>query len=283
MAQHLIVPVDGSPESWRAFDVARSLAVRCGGRVRVVQVSWDPVESRETESRLQAEVHQRGPFDIDVDVEVRLAIGTVASEIDKVLGLHPGSLLVMASHGKGRSAAILGSVSEDMLQRTFGPIMLVGPNVEPDDFSGPIIVTVDGSDESESALPLAASWATRLRTSPWIINVTEPSAAQPASANVVDSAYPARLAKEVRSITRQPVQFDELHNKHPATAVPDYASHLGASLIVASSHGRSGLSRLALGSVTASFVRRATCPIMVFRLAQPHMKQAEQHNRMWAH
>ena len=69
MVQHLIVPVDGSLVSWRAFDVALGLARRAGGDVRVIEVACDPVDGRYANERLHDEMQQRGPFDIDVTVE----------------------------------------------------------------------------------------------------------------------------------------------------------------------------------------------------------------------
>jgi nucleotide-binding universal stress UspA family protein len=57
---------------------------------------------------------------------------------------------------------------------------------------------------------------------------------------------------------------------------------MGASLIVASSHGRSGLSRLAVGSVTSGFVRHATCPVMIVRLPHPTQRWDEVDARAWA-
>lgn len=267
MVQHLIVPVDGSKESWKAFDVAHSLAVRCDADIRVVQVEYDPLGRNLAAAQLSDEVDNRGPFDIEVTSEVRLATDPVADELDRLVTMHPGSVVVMASHGKGRSAAILGSVTEALLQRSFGPCVLVGPHVEPDDFSGPVLVTVDGSDESETALPLGAAWATELRATPWVVNVSEPNnSGLPAGGDVLDSNYPARLAHELQSACGHPVEFEGLHGKHPAVTVADYASRHDASLIVAASHGRSGISRFTLGSVVSGFVRHATCPVLVTRL-----------------
>lgn len=280
MVQHLIVPFDGSPEAWRAFDVALSLAEHSGSTVRVVQVASDPVDGQQAKEELDDELLRRGPFVIDVEAEVKLTVGPIADALAEVMMLHPGATVVMASHGRGRSAAFLGSVTEDLVHKTFGPIILVGPNVEPDDFSGPIIVSVDGSPESEAAVPLAVAWAIEFRATPWIVNVTTPNT-QPATADGFDSAYVAGLAKRLSSSSGHPVEFEELHDQHPSRAVPEYAARHEASMIVASSHGRSGLSRLAMGSVTADFVRNATCPVAVVRL--PHPAHAEQNERMWAY
>lgn len=266
MTQQLIVPVDGSPDSWRAFDVALALAARRGCGVRIVEVATDPVDGRHTDARLTAELEHRGPFEVEVSHDVRLTIDTVADELKTFGALHPAATFVMSSHGRGRSAAVLGSVVESLLRMTSDPIIVVGPKVEPSDFSGPVIATVDGSQESEVALPLAADWAIELGTTPWIINVTTASAPAAGDNDVLDASYAARLAADLRSDSGHAVQFDELQDRHPERAVPAYASLHGASLIVASSHGRSGLSRFTIGSVTAGFVRNATCPVLVLCL-----------------
>lgn len=281
MVTHLIVPVDGSQESWRAFDIALALARRSRSNIRVVEVAWEPSDGRDARAALDDELRRRGPFEVDVTGDVRLTIGCVADELATVVSLHPDSVIVMSTSGRGRSAAIVGSVAEDVMRTTFGPIVLVGPNVEPNDFSGPIIVSVDGSQESELALPLAAAWAAELGTTPWIVNVSEPDETTLDSDAAAGSAYPARLAKGLAAFSGHAVEFDSLRDQRPARAVPDYASRHGASMIVASSHGRSGLSRLAMGSVTSEFVRRATCPVTVVRL--PHPVHAEQRERMWAY
>lgn len=279
MVQHLIVPVDDSAESWRAFDVALALATRSDSSVRIVEVASDPDDARATEARLDEELQRRGPFDVEVNCEVRQTIGSVADEVASLLDLHPEATIVMSSHGKGRSAALVGSVTEDVLRATFGPIVLVGPNVEPDDFSGPIVVTVDGSHESEVALPLATAWATELRSTPWIVTVAEPMSDR--SGDMSETAYTARLAKDMAAFSGHAVEFEGLHGRHADRAVTEYAKHLGASMIVASSHGRSGLSRLVMGSVTAGLVRTATCPVTVVRL--PHPDHAEQREHMWGY
>ena len=268
MAQHLIVPIDGSDTSWKAFDVAVVLARRIGADIELVQVESDPVDADVGRERLAADVEQRGPFDVDVTANVQLTTATVAEQLSSLVEAAPDALVVMASHGKGRSAAIVGSVADEVLRRTFGPIMLVGPDVLVDDFTGPLVITVDGSDESEAALPLGVAWAIELSTTPWIVHVTGHSRPDDGG-DLAGAVYLSRLAAGLRTASKHGVEFDELHEGNPASAVCDYVDRHRASLIVASSHGRSGLSRLTLGSVTSGFVRHATCPVLVFRL--PHL------------
>jgi len=272
MNQRYIVPVDGSAASWTAVDVAMSLAARTGATVQVVGVAFAPREIASARSQLEPVLDERLPSEVEVELDIELGDSSVAAVIDELLGVHPGAVVIMSSHGRGRSAALVGSVADDILQRTFGPIMVVGPNVTVDDFTGPVVVSVDGSHASEAALQLAAAWAIELGVEPWIVHVAQPDGAAPAGIDVADAAYPARLAQELERQSGHLVGFEELHQRHPSTAIPQFAHGLGASLIVASSHGRSGLSRLTVGSVTSGFVRHAVCPVLVIRLPVPASK-----------
>lgn len=51
----------------------------------------------------------------------------------------------------------------------------------------------------------------------------------------------------------------------PGLTVADFAKEKNAELIVISSHGHSGLSRLLLGSVAERVVRLSHCPVLVLR------------------
>ncbi len=192
MVQHLIVPVDGSDASWRGVDVAISLARRCDATVDVIEVVFDQHDEPDAEARLAERLGQHDSGEVEVTAHVRVADESVAQVIGNEVEQHPEVNVVLASHGRGRSAALLGSVTEELLERIFGPVLVVGPHVTNTGFDGPILATVDGSDASESMLPLAAAWGIELGAEPWIIEVAEPSTT--GSNDVSDSAYPARLA-----------------------------------------------------------------------------------------
>lgn len=53
----------------------------------------------------------------------------------------------------------------------------------------------------------------------------------------------------------------------PADAIVDLAKEEGVDLIVMSSHGRTGLGRLLMGSVAEVVMRRAECPVLIVK---PH-------------
>ncbi|WP_255149690.1 universal stress protein [Halorarius halobius] len=51
----------------------------------------------------------------------------------------------------------------------------------------------------------------------------------------------------------------------PSRTIVDYAEEHDMDYVVMGSHGRSGVSRVLLGSVAESVVRRAPCPVLVVR------------------
>jgi nucleotide-binding universal stress UspA family protein len=54
----------------------------------------------------------------------------------------------------------------------------------------------------------------------------------------------------------------------PAVSIVDYAKEIHADLIVIGTHGRTGVSRLLMGSVAEHVVRTAPCPVLVVRPAE---------------
>jgi nucleotide-binding universal stress UspA family protein len=53
----------------------------------------------------------------------------------------------------------------------------------------------------------------------------------------------------------------------PAGEIVRIAAEEGVDMIVLGTHGRSGISRMLMGSVAEGVVRRAPCPVLVYRAA----------------
>jgi len=217
----MIVPVDGSEHAWQAAEVAVALARRCNGRVDVVEVVFEPREVDAAKLRLDGGIGRLGASDVAVQPVVSLATDGVAAAVADLVESQPDAVLTMASHGRGRSAALLGSIAEDLLGRVFGPIVVVGPKAETSSFEGPIVVTVDGSELSEVALPLAGAWGIELGVTPWVVGVVEPDAGAPS--DVRESGYPTRMAAKLAKDTSHPAQHELLRGKHVDDAVTDFA------------------------------------------------------------
>lgn len=52
---------------------------------------------------------------------------------------------------------------------------------------------------------------------------------------------------------------------HPADEIVSYASDAGASLLIMTTHGYSGVKHMLLGSTTEAVLRHATCPVLSIR------------------
>jgi nucleotide-binding universal stress UspA family protein len=137
-----------------------------------------------------------------------------------------------------------------------------------------ILLPTDFSSCSEAALKLASTLAAESGAVLYIVHVHD---VQHLSASMGEAAYlyAAEWKEELRAAEAQ------LCNVVPTTpgvnyrqvclsgsTVPellDFADTRDIDLIVIGSHGRTGLSRLLLGSVAEGVMRRAKCPVLVVK------------------
>jgi nucleotide-binding universal stress UspA family protein len=84
--------------------------------------------------------------------------------------------------------------------------------------------------------------------------------------------YLAGVARQVEE-ARVPVQTRIVYG-HPAEAILRFAAQEHAGVIAMATHGRSGLQRLWLGSVTLKVVQRAEIPVLVIRPHPPPTSRA---------
>jgi nucleotide-binding universal stress UspA family protein len=261
MFKHLIVPIDGSPASFDAVPVAARLATTVGGTFEVVSVrppcgfaNSKRALDRELD-RLQGTSPESCKF-LMTDEEASEAIGNIVRT-------SPHSLVVMSSHGHGRSAAVLGSTTDQVLRAIGGPIVVVGPSCDVDQtglLDGNYIVPVDGSARAERMLPIVATWALHLGGRPWLVKAAD-DIARPVS----DRSYLSAVAHDVGYRTGHVVGYEVLEGDHAARAIVEFARGSHASLIFLSTHGRTGLGRLRSGSIAAEVVRTAPCPVVLIR------------------
>ena len=268
MFEHIIVPIDDSDRSWDAAAIGARIAAECAATLEVVSVVGEHGAVGGVRHDLELGVEDRAPWAVTPSVRVEAlqpaVDGSVAAAIARHTDERDGSMLVMSSTGRNRSAAVLGSVADEVLRAMFGPIIVVGPSVAKDwTCTGDIVVPVDGSKFSELTLPLAAAWGIAWGARPWIVEVlTEPI---PEGVDVLESAYPNRLATDLARDSRHEVEFEVLHGSSPAAAISSFADGLAARFVMLSTHGRSGVERLTLGSVAAGIVHDASCPVVLHR------------------
>jgi nucleotide-binding universal stress UspA family protein len=143
-----------------------------------------------------------------------------------------------------------------------------------------ILVTTDGSDLANLALPLAKDFAMRLGSEITLLYV-EPSSRSylPPTDGFVPSDLYERLQSDLHSEGQQLLdhalkQLDlpiakgrtvEAKTRDVAQVISEEAEKLDSDMSIMSTHGRSGLKHLLLGSVAERVVRTAKTPVLLVK------------------
>jgi nucleotide-binding universal stress UspA family protein len=61
------------------------------------------------------------------------------------------------------------------------------------------------------------------------------------------------------------IKTEAINGLNPAISIADYASRNGIDLVVINTHGRKGIKRFILGSVTEKVIQESPCPVLVLR------------------
>jgi len=135
-----------------------------------------------------------------------------------------------------------------------------------------ILVAVDASPIAAHAVDVGIELARSLKAEIALVRVTAPPDAY-ADVGISTGELMAQAKSEdqrvllgVRERLSLPASVQEfLVAGDPATEIVKAAQEWLADLIVVGSHGRSGMSRIVLGSVAEGVVRHAPCPVLVVR------------------
>jgi len=134
-----------------------------------------------------------------------------------------------------------------------------------------ILVPLDGSTLAEAALPPAIDLARERGARLILLRATEAHGsplADPAEAQVTAvrgaEAYLAGVRTRIHAAELPAVDTSVWYGP-PADAIVEAARFRSVDLIVMSSHGRSGLGRLVLGSVAETVLRATAVPILLIR------------------
>ena len=136
-----------------------------------------------------------------------------------------------------------------------------------------ILIPIDGSELAEHGVAHGLALAKSLGAKVSVIFVVEPFSEMTGRFLEVVARY-AELRKEQATgaldraanaakeagVSCETIQVE---NRHPHQAIIAAAEDKGCDLIVMSSHGRSGLSMLLIGSVTNKVLTQAQTPVLV--------------------
>lgn len=145
-----------------------------------------------------------------------------------------------------------------------------------------ILFPTDFSESSDAALSYASSLAAESGATLHLVHVSDISDVYYAGYGAY--AYTPDLVQEL--VREHELKLEKIkptvqgvHYEHhtlrgaPAKEIVAFAEEKDVDLIVIGSHGRTGVSRLLMGSVAEDVVRHAKCPVLTVK--QPTEKEAE--------
>ena len=294
----IVIGHDGSQGADIAVELAGSMAWAPGTEiilatvvpdVRAVRNAWGALIVG-TSSDLDAQLLRAGRdvlvapaarlSDVGLAVEARVLRGRPSEALTEAAREAGADFIIIGSRGLGTiESTLLGSVSQEVVDLAACPVLVArAPRVTR------IVLGSDGSPaaaEAEQALvrlspaaPITVlSVAEVVR--PWMTGVAPTMYRAALAAEAADEAEAMRVHEEIARTVAARLQAQGLHPTGEARlgdaagellAVADAA---GADLIVLGSRGRTGLPRLALGSVARRVVQHATQSVLIAHARRP--------------
>lgn len=212
----------------------------------------------------------------------RIARGHPAEEILDTTVKDRNTLVAMATHGRsGAKRWLLGSVAEKVLRGIQNPLFLVRAAVAqtaPQRIIDSLVVPLDGSPLAERILPTVSSWAQALDIEVVLIRAFEfPEAAYYGGEELLPNYDEIRektrqqagdyLKGIEHSLVGEGVRTVSIVTMEGAGAdeIIRYAHSAPRAVVAMSTHGRSGVQRWILGSVTEKVVRHGDDPVLVVK------------------
>jgi nucleotide-binding universal stress UspA family protein len=284
----IAVAVDGSPSSnvavsWAAREAAmRNIPLTVVHAVATPTVTFPPVPYPESlvtnleDEGKRAIMHATKIAEDAMPADRKVAIGrelVYATPAAALLTLSDtAEMIVMGSHGRGSLArGLLGSVSSTVVRHANCPVAVVRDEELPDRRQAPVLLGTDGSPASELATEIAFDEASRRGVDLVAIHAWSDSALS----EVFEIDWPSVEEETQRSLAESLAGWRERYpdvTVHRLIARDRPAQHLinkseTAQLVVVGSHGRGGLARMLLGSVSNAVLHSVKVPVIVARPA----------------
>jgi nucleotide-binding universal stress UspA family protein len=298
MFTKILIPLDGSTTAERALPFARNLvgAMKIPLELlEVVDVSAASVHLAAEKARyldaLIAEGERASREHLKevaadlpgIKVTCTVERGNPAEAIIEKAATDSGTLIAMATHGRsGVTRWMMGSVAEKVLRGSDNPLLLVRADEEAKTGGAAtiksMIVPLDGSELAETVLPTAVEFAKSLQLETVLCRAYELPASdyygregdlpnydqllRDLKAEVED--YLAKKTESLKLAGLTKVSW-VAPDGPSAEEIIRYARNHPGALIAMCTHGRSGVSRWVLGSVTEKVVRHGADPVLVVR------------------
>ena len=228
--------------------------------------------------RLVSELTQRG-----LSAESMVGFGPASEAIIRMAADSNCDLIAMSTRGRGAlSSGLLGSVTYRTMHESPVPVLAVTPERAGrhraiEGGISTVVVPLDGSELAETALPHAVALCRGMGMEMVLMNVVPANefiysdgnvGGQDASESKEEMAALARMYLNgiVHRLEEEGLEAKvSVHDGRPSSVITAVARGTEPSMIVMASHGRSGVSRLLMGSVAEAVVRESGEPVLMIR------------------
>jgi len=303
MFRRILIPLDVTGFGDHALPYAISIAQRTGALLELVHVhrrieadaglmSMPQYHFEHVELTLHAEddaavLREDAALEARArDIEERFGVRAVARVVrgSRAQALRhqatdgAADLVVMATHARsGMPRMMKGDLAHELIRQLNIPTLCVRPVEEdaPLDTGriGTILVTVDGSDFSEQILEVVAPFAAVMKARITLMHVVSPASLMITGMSDLQRTIPHRMeALEYLNhvASRLPAGLPQpalvaAEAGDAASAIIDELRRGEYGALAIATHGRSGLSRLILGSVAEQVLRATRTPVLLYR------------------
>jgi len=286
--QRILVALDGSAESEQILEEADRIAP-AGASFDLLHVIPTPERSipgvglnlEDLAAIYLESVAERFP---GRSVRTFVWRGVPEEEIPKAAQSLGADLLALTTHARrGVSHLLMGSVAEVVVRNVAVPVLLTRPGVRPPPQPlERILVPLDGTEGSSEIFGTLRTLAAGRDPEVLLLEVVTPFAADLTTLGVPSPApdpAPA-LEEQVRRLQKLGLRASAVvAYGEPAAQILLQARKFRVSLIAMATAGRKGLSRLLLGSVAESVVRKMDRAVLLQRIstAAEARRSQEQH------
>jgi nucleotide-binding universal stress UspA family protein len=288
MYKRILVPLDGSKLAEEVLPYAKFLANALDLPMNLLHVN-DPESAAPSSHTVQGTDYLKAvaatlPASLAVNCSVEN--GRAAEVIVDSASRDPNTLITMATHGRsGGQRWLLGSVAQKVLHAAINPLLLIRPSEQTRASAEArlrtLILPLDGSHLAEKIFPHVVYLANSLKLEVVLIRTyTLPTTGYFMAIGISPPAIgemQAKIKKEVTDYLQAKVEELQAEGIEKVSLVAvegrgpeeiiDLARRTADTIVAMSTHGRSGIGRWVLGSVTDRVVCYCGDPVLVIRPA----------------
>ncbi|OIO79140.1 MAG: universal stress protein [Hydrogenophilales bacterium CG03_land_8_20_14_0_80_62_28] len=267
--ERILLATDGSEHSAGAIAIAGEMAKKCGAKLYIVSIALYSPGTNSLEPTLGIEAERLAMNNVEAARD-RLGYGNCETRV--LQNTDPARAIIEAAEKlradvivmgrRGRRGLVrwkLGHATERVVGMAPCPVLVAPRSARM--WRNKILLATDGSRYSDTAAAIAGNIAALCALPLTAISSTLSSHSPERRQEAQEAIERVRQA-----LSEKGIQVDSwLAEGRPEQTIIKAAEKAGADLIVMGSHGRTGLDKVFMGSVSERVLNQTGCPVLIAR------------------